>query len=454
MAVGATTNMILFTSGVLLFFRHYFRNDWAPIVGFVVLLCAWGVGWIFSNLFQLRDLFFVASYPSMFVFSLCLFAWWQVNRLIREEVGGVTHYGALALLLAVMLTSHPLTGAFGLGTASLMALLEPNARWSTRAQVITALVVGALLTEFWPFFSTWEVSLGTSGGEDQSWIQSGAISNNPRSAAMQHPFYDPVQVLIVLGPALLGIPALMLLLAKRQHLFIVVGFFGSLAVYLLNLVFPVPLGHRFLLFAVVFLQLALTWWIIQTAPAWRATFVTKERRLTSNHAVILSAMVLGLMALWNIGLATVQFAGFQALPDRGIVRRYTFLQPVLQDMRTIADHLPSEAVVIGNPNILWPLPTFQGKTVAMYHTDPMVPDLRKRSADVAAFLDPGTSPEKRSEILDYYGVTHILYRKEWQRDVADQLNALGSIVFTYKGYVLISIGNKDGSAETDVKVSQ
>lgn len=454
MAVGATINMVLFSLGVFLFFRHYFRNDWAPLVGFVVLLCGWGLGWIFSNLFQLRDLFFVAAYPSMFVFALCFFAWWEVTRLIRGEAEGLTHLAALALLIALMLTCHPLTGAFGLGTIGLMVLLEPGAAWTTRVQLLATLIVGALLTELWPYFSTWEVSTGVSAGEDQSWIERGAISETPRSGALNHAFYDPVQVLIVLGPALLGLPALLLLLAKRQHLFIVAGFLGTIGVFLFNLVFPIPLGHRFLLFAAVFLQLALAWWILHSASAWRATFVTKEKPLRTNWAVVTSGAILGIMVLWNVAIAALQFGGFQAFPDRGLPERYTHLQPVLPDMRAIAAHLPDDAIVIGHPNIVWPLPTFRGKTVAMYHGDPMVPDLRTRSADVASFLDRETSQEARRDILDKYGVTHILYKREWQKQVAEQLNALGEVVFTYKGYVLIRIAGREGYGKPKKETSQ
>ncbi len=191
MAVASAINMILLSLGVFLFFRNYFRNDWAPLVGWFTLLCGWGLGWIFSNLFQLRGLFFVAGYPSLFVFALAFIAWWHTTRLIRGQVQGWSAYIGLVLLIALALTSHPLTGVFAAGTAALIALLEPGAGWRTRALVMGSIVLGALLTEVWPYFSTWQVTMGTSGGSDASWVTSGTFTHL-RPDALNHNFYGLV----------------------------------------------------------------------------------------------------------------------------------------------------------------------------------------------------------------------------------------------------------------------
>jgi hypothetical protein len=445
MAVGATVNMVLFSAGIWLFFRHYFRSDWAPVIGFVVLTCGWGLSWIFSNLFQLRGLFFVASYPSMLVFALCFFAWWQTARLLRGEAASVLQYAALALITALMLISHPLTGAFGLGTMILMALLEPGAAWKARGRILAALLLGSLLTEAWPYFSTWEVVTGTSGGSETSWVEDGQVGSTIREAVLTHGFYTPREVIISLGFTLLGLPALVLLLLNGRHLFIVAGFAGTIAIYALNLFFPIPLGHRFLLFAAVFMQLALVWWILRAGPAWQA-FVLQRRQTgqpRQRAPVFLTGALLVSMVLWNVSIAAMQFGGFQAVPDGRIFERYSYLQPVLQDIRIIADQLPDDAVVIGHPWRLWPLPTFKGKVVSLYHANPMVADDRKRSSDVASFLEAETSQEERREIMKRYGVTYILYNLEPQKEIVDQLNALGEVVFRHKGYVLVEVSNPE-----------
>ena len=65
-------NLLLLFTGIFLFFRTYFRNDFAPVLGLVILLGVWGTGWRSSGEYQLRSLFYVASYPATFAFALSL----------------------------------------------------------------------------------------------------------------------------------------------------------------------------------------------------------------------------------------------------------------------------------------------------------------------------------------------------------------------------------------------
>jgi hypothetical protein len=259
---------------------------------------------------------------------------------------------------------------------------------------------------------------------------------------LRHPFYDPLEVLIALGPALLGLPAVALLAVRGRHLFIVVGFLAMTGLYLLNLFFPVPLGWRFLLFAAVFLQLALVWWVLQSAPAWRAVFVSRERALLAEPRVLAWGGLMAVMVTWNVALAGLQFLGFQILPGK-VYERYGFLQPVYSDTSVIAEALPPNAVVIGRTDLTWPLPTFRGKVVATLHPNPMVTDGARREADVRHFFAESTSNADRRGILARYGATHILYRQGWGADILPELERLGDIVLTHKNYVLIRVDTLD-----------
>ena len=42
-------NSVLLVLGIFLFFRAYFRSDWAPVIGLIVLLTGWGAAWSWSN---------------------------------------------------------------------------------------------------------------------------------------------------------------------------------------------------------------------------------------------------------------------------------------------------------------------------------------------------------------------------------------------------------------------
>ena len=82
LGIGGVMTMILFICGVWLFLSLYFKNDWAPFIGLIVLLCGWGAGWYWSNCYQLRNLFYVITYPSSFVFSLCFFSFWLDSNML------------------------------------------------------------------------------------------------------------------------------------------------------------------------------------------------------------------------------------------------------------------------------------------------------------------------------------------------------------------------------------
>src|SRR5439155_18009629 len=63
--VAAVTNVALFLAGIAVFFRLYFRDARASLYGLIVMLAGWWRAWDYSNVYQLRVMFDVASYPSM-----------------------------------------------------------------------------------------------------------------------------------------------------------------------------------------------------------------------------------------------------------------------------------------------------------------------------------------------------------------------------------------------------
>jgi len=173
LGIGGVITMILFLYGVWLFLPLYFRNDWAPFVGLIVLLGGWGAGWYWPNCYQLRCLFYVIPFPSSFVFSLSFLSFWLGTKVLRQREITPWILISLGIMSALMLLSHPLTGAFAIGSLCLLALSEPNVSFSIRWRLIGVVLTGALAAELWPYFSVWGIILGTSGGEGESWIKAG-----------------------------------------------------------------------------------------------------------------------------------------------------------------------------------------------------------------------------------------------------------------------------------------
>jgi hypothetical protein len=437
LGVGGVMTMILFLYGVWLFLGLYFRNDWAPFVGLIVLLGGWGAGWYWSNCYQLRCLFYVIPFPSSFVFSVSFLSFWLATKMLRQRVITSWRLIPLCIMSALMLLSHPLTGAFAIGSLCLLALSEPKVSFSHRWTLIAVVLTGALAAELWPYFSVWHVIFGTSGGEAASWVKAGnVVGHRIKMLYQTHPFYNPKQFFVTIGPGLFGIPALFYLAYTREHSFIISGFIVMSLPFWANLFFPIPLGHRFVFFMVFYLHLALIWGILRLQ--------SKMRKATQQHTVLRFAKLktgvlfsfLTLCLLWNGALSALALANYLVYPDLrfGPMQR----EPVVDDMSRLSLSIPDQAIVMAPARLSWPLPTFTGKVVAAYHINPMVADHFLRRRDTNSFFQFETTQEARLKILRRYKVTHILYEgKNIPESLKNDLEDFGSVVKKIGGYVII-----------------
>ena len=72
-------------------------------------------------------------------------------------------------------------------------------------------------------------------------------------------------------------------------------------------------------------------------------------------------------------------------------------------------YLTDRDVLLSDIYSSWSIPVYTGaKIIALYHTSPHVSDNTERKKAVETFYDSSTSREARKEILQRYGITHIL----------------------------------------------
>jgi hypothetical protein len=232
MSMAGIINVILLCFSIQYFFKHYFQKPLAPLFGLVVFFCYWGTAWYWSNVYQLSDLVYTAGYPSTFTFTftfaLCLFSLGYITSLLRQQSVSTVQWIAVVVLSFLMFVCHPLTGAYGIGAAGLLVLTHSNATLNQRIKIIVALLIGFIATELWPYYSAIVIALGQTAKESDGWVGS-AVSKaattefSPLARAYylyySHPFYSPIDFVMSLGPALLGIPVLCWLAFKKQHLF-------------------------------------------------------------------------------------------------------------------------------------------------------------------------------------------------------------------------------------------
>lgn len=410
MSISAVCSYVLILFGLHLFLKAYFRDPWAPLIGFFAIFMFWGVGWNWSNLYQIKSFFYVAGYPSSLVFGLSLIAFWATLRTLRGDEKLLSGFFVLFLLSALMFLCHPLTGVFGIVGCGLLTLTEETS-WQRRSGLWLGLALGLVFAEAWPYFSVWKVALGLYGSGFEKWGASDSSTGmleRFESGAWKHIFYNPRLVLIILGPALLGIPVCLWLLVRGRCLFIVAGAAVMSVPYLAHLFVEVPLAHRFLLFVVVFLQFALVWLILQVIANWR----TAPRSLFDSVAMWSTILVLLAVAAFNVALLRMEFRGqtlstktLQIMDKHGQIPGRT---SVVELYEKLTQPLPADAVVFTTARVGWPLPTVKGKVVSLYHENPMLLDQADRAAATGAFFYNSMDDQERATLVRRYQANYLL----------------------------------------------
>lgn len=407
MTLAAVLNTLLFLYGIRAFFLSYFRHPLAPLYGLLVMFGGWWVGFHYSNVYALPVLFSVASFPSTTALGLSLLGFSWIVRLLRGELPRprlwLVVIGAWAAAVFII---HPLTAMMSISGALLLALCEPKPAWRLRFEVAGAVVVGLALSHFWPYFSPWVVLRG-GHGEAAEWAEQSlqqAQASNLQVKRKLHEFYQPLRLLMALGLSGITVLALPYFLLRRERWFVGLGALGMLLPFVGNAFVELPLGHRFVLLAIVYLQIGLVWLLLRLTPSYPDAFRFVRRRALGIVSATIVGVTLLVFCTHSVLVARELFEGPRARDRRE--------SPVVRNMRAFAAAAGPSAVVLASPVLSWPLPTFGPKVLVLFHEDPLVPDAATRERGVKRFLGPYASDDERRAILARYGVSHVLLQRE------------------------------------------
>lgn len=429
LGLSGLLNLGLLLLGIYLFTKVYFKSEWAPFWGLAIFLTSWGAVLPRSGFYQLRCLFFVISYPSVFVFAVGLITLWLAVKILRREFTSFWGYLALALLMPTMLISHITFGAFALISVFLLAIFEPGVAWSLRFKVLLSISSGIFLTPLWPYFSFWRM------------IQR-SLSVRANWHRLSSSYYRFEGVLQILGPAVLGIPAALYALSKKKNGFLFSGFLVMALLLALGVVFSVPTGERFLIFTAFFLQLALIWAILEEKAA------PLGPSLSSPHRGFLQKgfhVILALFFGWNITVAIFEFTGLPVQLFHQVPFHFSYSaksHQLISELRRLAPFIPERAVVMAQSDISRFLPAFSGKVVvALRGVFFLSPEERnRRYADNEKVYSSKTSPPEREELLKRYGVRYLLFdRERTSPELMKELIKLGKPVGGTTRLVLIEL---------------
>jgi hypothetical protein len=402
MGVASVLNTVLFLFGIWWFFRLYFGDPRASLFGLVVFFCSWLDGPHFSNVYHLGIYFSVASYPSSTALGLTLILLGLTVlflRSVRERKGLLV---ALTLLFADIYITHPLTATMALPSCVLLALTEPAVSPRRRLLVAGTALLGLVLTLLWPYYSALSMVVGGTAGRVKRVMAEGGQE--------VHLFYTTEMLVRIIGYALLSLPVLAWLTWRRRHLFIPLSAALMFVVFAVSAFVPIPLGHRYVLLAVPFLQMALVWLLLELSPQKATAGGPYARRWVRIASASVVAVFLGYLAVQSSLSARERFTRISpTLTPRD--------SPTVVTGRRVAEIAGPDAIVLASPLASWSLPTFGPKVVTLHHRNPLITDADERDAAMA-FFSGTTSEEQRLAILERFRVTHVLAPPVTSRSLA------------------------------------
>lgn len=396
MAIAAVLNTLLLLLGIYCFFRTYFRDARAPLYGLIVMFGSWLDAPYWSNVYKLSVYFSVAGYPSNAALALTLLGLYLTLELLRGERRRPGLLALSCVMWAYIYITHPLTAMMSFTAALALAATEPTVSWERQLEIGGTVVGGLVLAAIWPYYP----ALGMVVSGTTAKIKEG-LAAGPSGQAL-HFFYAPSTLLGVGGVALLALPVLPYLAARRELLFVIIGILVMLGLFIVNLFLPIPLGHRFVLLAVFFLQVALVWVMLQLTP------VGPKLPDWASQPLLRWGAALGVIALLlyctgsNVASAMARFEERTSHEQSWIVRYG----------RRVGVIAGSHGVIFGLPKPSWPIPTFGPRVVTLFHANPLVADAKQRRQDSRRFFAQHTSDNERSSILARYGATHVLSDKD------------------------------------------
>lgn len=423
LGLGAVLTVILFVYALKRFLTTYFDSPWAAPLGLLVFLFAWGSPWVWPGFYELRAHFYNNYYPSAFVFALTFLLWATTVKSVHANRVGISSLSIVALLAALMFVTHQLGGMFAIGAAMCFVLFEPGANKKLRAALAAALIAGTLLTAAWPYFNPIAL-LGLA---------------SERSNEGHVDFYRAVPVLGLLGPALFGLVGLVLMMRRRMHLALVIGTTGILAGYLIGGMAEHPVTHRLLSYLVVYLHLGLTWLLLQMFFPGKAS----SREFNRTRALVLAVSVICIGLHSAFAGADFVRVGYERLTGRsfGVFPNH----PVQDTLTQITTHLHPGAIIFATPDPAMAITAFEGKVIAFPRPQLMITDGRERTADSRTFFSLHTDRREREALLEKYGATHILFRRnEIEPAIESELLKLGKKIVEIDDVVLIAAHRAPG----------
>ncbi len=410
LGVAGVVNFLIIAGGLSLFIREYFSDDDLPLPVLVTMLFFWGKGWDFSGCFDLDFLRTALCYPYAFAMGLTFICFYLVLRFLKT--GRAATLFSILLVFELILLTHIITASFCFLSVSLIVFFRSGVSMGKRAIAVAALGAAVPLAALWPYFPFFRAILLSMA------------EGTPYSSELHS------EVLLRMGPLLLGVPVALYYAAKKKHVFPAIWLFACSAVYVVSFFTKDSVGSRYVFFA-AFVAAVLIGLFVRDAV------VEKKKGFVHAYVALLALCVAYQGA--KIGL---KYAGYRSMGEvlagapsaaGNIGNRF------LGKFSFLPRHVGDAEVVLSDPHTAWLTPSFAGKSVSMFwHFNPFVPDGFARSKDDQIFFATDTGDEFRRAAIKRYGADFLLLNLRFVDErLSAGLKRFGAVVHSDDNFILI-----------------
>lgn len=383
-----TIYFLLFLFSAACFSREYFNDTVQVPWSLATVLFLWGVGWTGANAYMFSALLYTAYFPSVVSFSLSLLALNFQLRFLRSKK--LWAFFAMTLTGSLAFVNHPLTGIFFFISSGLLYLEKKGFAKEMIFYFLLSVGVALSIMSLWPYYSFFPNLLKIITGE---------MAQTADYQSTHQYLYS--RFFIGSGPALAGIPFVILFSLQKRYLLLVGGFAVFSFFYLAGYVFTISLAERFVFFIMFILQMSVS----RICREWGPPYLTLNQPIKK-----IIAWFLRLLLIVGVGIQLVLVNTEFLTPALEHRARFAFprvVNPNTMQME-LKKHLGEGDVVLSDIYSSWSIPVYTGaKVIALFHTPSHVDDNLERLKAVETFYESVTTNQRRKEIIRKYRVTHI-----------------------------------------------
>ncbi len=367
---------------------------------------------MWSGPINLLNLTITASYPSSTATALSLFAWWVAVRALDEgksESPGTVL--GLIVLTALLVTTHQLSGLFGVGGIVAFTILHPDAK--SRSILITSGIVicGLLLGMAWPYYNY--LSIFTSSA-----TETGDWAKNPTY------FQSLSSIVEILGPATLGLIWVILLIPDKRYralsISAVVIISGTLVMANLDMWY----AHRMLPFIAIFLQLSLVVPMVRLCESTLRPGVSEISSRAGHWLALVAILTLSaILVTHQLRLVYWKLSeSYAAVANSSPADPHNYLDSAL----AIRQQLPMGTVVFATEASVFPIQGAGIKVVSLPRPAALILDhnLRQRATE-AFFAEKSTEQERLTLAREFNAPFAVLNLKEDSEFLQESLSHIG-----------------------------